>query len=331
MYLILNSTSILWTQDPSFDAIGNAIKLPIFIGIFVLSIAILFRGEVRSRQVLELFTVFAALIAAFISIYASIQDFSVSDMGASFRLQGTGRAVNSNIFAQMMCFAILITSFSIVRIDRGIVAGSRVARYSILTFCVAILSAVLLLTGGRGAMLALFFAVIITNFFSRKIFTALAISFLILIGASIIFHFTNIIDNLSARGDTYRFQIWEESWGLFLNNPVVGLGASHQFDFVIDKARGLSETSVHNIFLATLTTSGALGLMSLIFLYGTGLMSSYKLGLKSNDWAPFALLCYGIIVLQVSGHTIFSNLSHDWLFIWLPIAYIFSYSYRQKE
>ncbi len=80
LYLLLNSASILWTQDASIDAIGNAIKLPIFISTFCLSMAILFRGKSYSRRVLEISFVFAAPIAGFVSIYASIDNFSLSDL-----------------------------------------------------------------------------------------------------------------------------------------------------------------------------------------------------------------------------------------------------------
>lgn len=97
-------------------------------------------------------------------------------------------------------------------------------------------------------------------------------------------------------GASGRILLWRETWQLFLDNPVIGVGfRAHEYIIKVG-------TSAHNGYLAMLAEIGLFGFASVVYLIVTGLGSLWRETKDPNlTWAYSILVgvCFGYLFLAM--------------------------------
>lgn len=129
-----------------------------------------------------------------------------------------------------------------------------------------------------------------------------------------------------------RIAFWKVHWSMFQDHPVLGVGILNRNRVKLDYYdRGgytniSRKYSAHNIYLQTLSDSGILGLVGLLFLIGPGIL----IGLKARKHGDSRLIYYMIAVL-LSG--LMQNTFRDSEFVftyWVGFALILTGSSSWK-
>lgn len=154
---------------------------------------------------------------------------------------------------------------------------------------VVMMFAALLLTMTRGAWIAVFAGLAVVAVLLRS--RALALATALALGALILFSQaykndqgrTLAVDTFATseadRNVSTRLVLWEMSWRMFLDAPVLGVGMG---DYSIEAERRLSERQVrttvdsHNIYLQILATRGLVGFIPFIAYFAVLIVSLWK-------------------------------------------------------
>jgi O-antigen ligase len=333
LFLGYNSLSMLWSPVLDAEHIFSAIKIPVFIAVFCLTAACAIRRQPALAYLSERVYILAALLVGAFVLFSQFdyRAFLGGEVGYDLRLHGLGRAENSNIFGMFIAVALLLCLFP----TRPAAATGPVGKaLHILGWmnnvktemALAVFFAVcLLLTGWRGGMIAALAAIALTSLLQGRKKQIVLCLLVFAAGGLVLLTVPDIWHNLVMRGDTYRFEIWAQALDLIRQAPVFGHGIGAEYKFTIQTQPQAPQSSTHNIFLGTLLYGGAAGLLILLVFAAYTAYRALRLGRNTGVWLPFALLCFGAVTLQVSGHTLFLNLNKEWWLSWVPLTYLLSF------
>ncbi|MFL1454328.1 O-antigen ligase family protein [Marinobacter sp. GN3S48] len=142
--------------------------------------------------------------------------------------------------------------------------------------------------------------------------------------------FDDLLLRMSARGFSYRPQIWLA----VLQNPpdIIWIGAGMASEFTNSDAGkllyeqiGIKIKHPHNLFLGVYHYAGLIGFFIFSVLLAWVLWRLLRLSQGSaRRLRPFALGLYLLIMLlnMTDGHRIVAPPSPDWLFFWLPFIFL---------
>ena len=163
---------------------------------------------------------------------------------------------------------------------------ARRIRYPVAMFLGAMALIALLASGNRGSWVALFVSsgIFLVVMFPKhpRLITAVAIA-IGLIGGLVFTQFSGPAQRLALLLDgysSYRIEIWQNAWSLFVQKPIFGYGLDVREE-LLNRNFIYHE---HNIFVSVLTTMGLVGLIA----YSVILVSIARLGLQFKN--HFALL-----------------------------------------
>jgi len=185
----------------------------------------------------------------------------------------------------------------------------KIIRFSIL----AVLFFIVYLTGSRAPTLAALFGVAIIFYLrsrASKGMSQLGIFLLLLVGSVGAIQFLSDIvpfveDFLGVNnkhrgiesGGSGRLGIWRETWQLFVDNPIFGIGyRGHE-------ARLTLGSSSHNGYLAVLAEIGIVGFCAIIFIIVSGILKLRVSLKKEKDkiytYSIFYGICYSYLFLAI--------------------------------
>lgn len=182
--------------------------------------------------------------------------------------------------------------------------------------CLAILGTVLIATGSRTPLIALAATTIwlcLAHLSRRSLMLMLAVTGLGLV--LLTFHPTA----LTARGFSYRPDIWAEALELATQRPWFGHGYDHQLLLELEGS-GLAFNDPHNIELAVLLAGGLIGLGLWLALYGIAAVYSWRNRHSSAVLVASALLVFGLAAGLTEGRDFLSRPKEHWFLIWIPFA-----------
>jgi O-antigen ligase len=321
-YFLYNFLSFFWGDDRTLEDFGNVLKVPIFVSVFVLSLAIVLKKKSGFSEVLQTAYIVVALCVALYLIFSRVMpDFSWSNMARNYRLQGIGRSQNSNTLSNLYAIGILILLFGRSWLDRI----SKYKSYALKAGLVLFFAAIIFLAVGRGAAVGLACTLLVTAVVSKSPRNLLFVGGILSFGALFMAWRSDFLMRIFKRGDTYRFEIWEQAMDIIAQAPIIGHGVTYDMLFRISASTDYIQTSTHNIFLGIVVLGGVVGLIIFLAMGLLALFKAYKIGRAYGDWLAFSLFVFGIGYMQFSGHTFYGNLSKEWLVSWVPLAYILSY------
>jgi hypothetical protein len=127
---------------------------------------------------------------------------------------------------------------------------------------------------------------------------------------------SDIGSHILARGDSYRFEIWQGYIKETIKCGVIfGCGMDDNIQYIAKD--GIPMAHAHNIFIANFAKTGLLGSIPLCFLIGASLFY----GLKRNLMAGWFLLA-GVTALLFDGSSLIKSPNEKWILVHLPIAYL---------
>ncbi|HKJ22060.1 MAG TPA: O-antigen ligase family protein, partial [Gammaproteobacteria bacterium] len=97
-------------------------------------------------------------------------------------------------------------------------------------------------------------------------------------------------------GFTGRLQVWKETWNLFLDHPLVGVG------FRAHEVLVTSQSSAHNGYISTLAEIGVVGFAAVIYVIGAGIMRLKRLACEGGHEVAAAVLlaiCLGYCFVAI--------------------------------
>ena len=138
-------------------------------------------------------------------------------------------------------------------------------------------------------------------------------------------NFTSLI----TRADSYRISIWQQSWEIFLQQPLFGygFGGARPEIFI---AESLPASHSHNLFLATMLDGGAVALVLIVALLAISIFWSIRYFRETGDVTLLALMMFAVLGNLTDGKTPIASPNHQWLYFWLPIGLVGAYELRHR-
>ena len=143
-----------------------------------------------------------------------------------------------------------------------------------------------------------------------SVFTILGSGLLVWLALSL----SGIADSLTARGDSYRIEIWS---AYFLNTVkcgvIAGCGWGSELGFITNDGSAISHP--HSMYMQHFYWGGLIGLFLLIVCITTPLTK----GIRSSNYASWPLLS-GSVALVFDGKSLLSLPNERWLLVLVPLA-----------
>lgn len=202
-------------------------------------------------------------------------------------------------------------------------ANNSVQRFALLCSAVVI-GFMLILTQSRMSVAVYIFSAIASALFYLKPSRTMLFKWiggLILIAFAVDFTFFNAISTylhtVMARGDSFRFELWEITLANIMIHPWVGSGLHAKIDHFFTH-------SPHNIYLAAAFTLGLPGFALLIYATWKTCREAWII-LKNthSEWIFFCmmLLANGLISGLIDHSRLVKGPSSLWLIFWFPIGF----------
>ncbi|NWB90899.1 bifunctional O-antigen ligase/aminoglycoside phosphotransferase family protein [Pseudomonas agarici] len=174
-------------------------------------------------------------------------------------------------------------------------------------------------TGSRTPLVALTLAIVwlsITHWNRR---TLILVCSLLLTAAVVLLAIPEL---LGARGNSYRFELWNLSLQHIGEHPWIGHGYDSKLYLDIGVDFLLREP--HSFALGVLYYVGLVGLLPWLFMLAWGLFSSFRQRHQPLFVLASTMLVYGIGAGLTEGGGILSRPREHWFLLWIPLALIAS-------
>ncbi|MDI3398456.1 O-antigen ligase family protein [Pseudomonas sp. V88_4] len=130
------------------------------------------------------------------------------------------------------------------------------------------------------------------------------------------------------RGDSYRFEIWQQALEKIAEHPWIGHG--YNATLAIDPGVGYSFQEPHSFALGVLYYVGILGMLPWLFFQAWGLLSSWRQRVQPLLIIASTWLVFGIGAGLTEGGGIISRPKEHWFLLWIPLALIAALSINQR-
>lgn len=87
----------------------------------------------------------------------------------------------------------------------------------------------------------------------------------------------------------------------------------------------------HSVYMSTLYSSGAVGLLLLLGLLACAVYSAFRIWEDPRAKSALGLLLYGALTLVFDGFWMLDHININWLLIWLPCAFLVSLESKAQK
>jgi O-antigen ligase len=229
------------------------------------------------------------------------------------RLQAGGRA-ELQTFGAAMFGAVAVGS----AITLPPLAASR-WQQAALWIAIALTVWLVALTGSRGPLIALIVVTLAAAIFGDTSRAMRLLTAASLLSAGCAFAVLEYLrpGYFTARGSSYRLEIWREAWGLIRQSPLVGTGLGTKTAFVMHD--GTMNAHPHNIFLANQLNGGMIATALLLALLYTVFRTAWT-ARRQDGMLTGALLLFALCCGMVDFHIIPTAINPEYIYIWLPVG-----------
>lgn len=305
LFLVFSGYAMLTLLWSPTDAGGELVKRPLHTLMLFLGMGLLLRHRPEALKPIM-------LGAALIVLAGTLRDLYLYAPTATAytRLVGTGALDNpllsSHLFGFFSVYWLWLTVES-KRLHHG-----ALCLLAFMAMFVAVLA-----TGSRTPLVALtlgasWLAVLCWNRRSIPLLAAapLAVIAIMLLAPHLI----------TARGDSYRLEIWQQVWALFMQHPLIGNG--YDAPLSIDPGTGFALSEPHSFALGVLYNVGLIGFLPWIGMLGYALYSGWRHRALPVYRMATALLMFGIGAGLTEGGGILSRPKEHWFLLWIPLALV---------
>lgn len=261
--------------------------------------------------------------AALVALVASARDIHAFALSYADGLRLVGSGAMDNPLLSSHLFGFFCTYWLCMCIS---CRNNRILPFK-LGALVIMLTAVIA-TGSRTPMVALTMAV---GWLCLLRASKRAIPFLLAIPAVGIILLLVAPEMMVGRGDSYRFEIWEFTWTLFLQRPLFGHG--YDAPMGVDLGIGYLLSEPHNFALGVLYNLGITGFIPWLGMIVYALYSGWRHRRETPFMLASTLLVFGIGAGLTEGGGILSRPKEHWFLLWIPLALIaaLNIAYRTRR
>lgn len=306
LFLGWSMVSLLWSEPgEARDWIGRILGILLFLYGWT---QVITGREQRIRYLL----IGCAAVITVMSLAAIITYYPQVFVGG--RIQGFGRLTNTNTAADAAAAAtIWLCTLRCNQSWWGLVRG----------LMVAILLGFVLMTFSRGPWGALFVTLVVIVTCRSGRWAPWILSGVLLLGSLAVLLY---LPELTARGWSYRPAIFAQSFHMFLQHPLLGIGQGTPVHITVS---GLLFYHTHNMFSQLAVQLGLPGLLLWVGIWLTLGWKSWCHRHESLGLLVFATWVYASIAGQVGMPTLIDSPRVEWLFAWLPL--VIGYSLKRRE
>ncbi len=299
--------TLLWADNAVFKDYVHYLHRFVYLFVFLsLTIELVLRYP-KFIDYLFVSLCWVAAITAIISILRFYSSFSFH----THRLLFLGAKVHNPIKgASVYCMIALVSYFHFLKSKR-----SSAWIYAVLSVIVLFSAALTQSRGPLGALLVTFLIGAVSTRDKKLLATVLCV---IIIGGLMFFYIEGFKEMITARGYSYRLEIWQQTIARIKEALLFGEGISTDTKFIMANGRKVNHS--HSVYLATMLYGGLIGLFLLLTLQAIALWKSFLYFLKENDFTYVALLLFASICMIASRHKVISHPDVLWIYFWLPIA-----------
>lgn len=188
-----------------------------------------------------------------------------------------------------------------------------------------IMFATVIATGSRTPLVALTLAALWLSFicWNRRSVVLLATLFAGGLAVAVLF-----LRMIIARGDSFRFEIWQLALHRIAEHPWIGHG--YNASLTLDPGIGYTLQEPHNFALGVLFYVGIVGLVPWLFFQAWALLSSWRHRVQPLFIIASTWLIFGIGAGLTEGGGIISRPKEHWFLLWIPLALIAALSINQR-
>ncbi|MFP0194707.1 MULTISPECIES: bifunctional O-antigen ligase/aminoglycoside phosphotransferase family protein [Pseudomonas] len=303
--------SLCW--GPQDEPIGGMFKPPLhtlmlFAGCFLL---VRYRSDILSPLL------FAAALVALVATISFLIPFVLhSEPGA--RLIGGGAFDNPLLSSHLFGF------FCAYWLSLSMTCKNR-RLYWLSIPAMLIMFMAVIGTGSRTPLVALTMAALWLSLICWNRRSLVLLGTLAVGGATVSVLFSKMIIE---RGDSYRFEIWQQALEKIAEHPWIGHG--YNAALAIDPGVGYNFQEPHSFALGVLYYVGILGMLPWLFFQAWGLLSSWRLRVQPLLIIASTWLVFGIGAGLTEGGGIISRPKEHWFLLWIPLALIAALSINQR-
>ena len=147
------------------------------------------------------------------------------------------------------------------------------------------------------------------------------------------------ITDMQGQSNAERILLWRSSWNMFLDHPLVGVGAGNFVEvyrpyYIFPEAKEPELGHAHNNFMQMLAETGVIGLSAFMYMFGYILVTMYRRYLLDHQdtWALVAFLVTISLLIQGLTEYNFGNsaVSRMYWFI-LGLSYVGGYMHEDHS
>ncbi|MGH1378168.1 MAG: O-antigen ligase family protein [Alphaproteobacteria bacterium] len=324
VFCLYAAASLLWSENMDGSKIWKGIKPAIFI---TLSLAI-YSYHINKLPklhtiIIEVF-VLSALATAIILLIINvtpITDLAIRE-NYIWRLEGFGRAQNSNLAGILYACALLCLLFVKPCIFK--ILNNKAFK----VLCIFVIGLALALTLSRGAFLGFIGAFTVAcgvkiysqSYIDKKalITTLTAITTVIIL---LVFAFPDILKYMIERGSTGRIEIWSIVLEQFKESPWFGRGVGTKFTYDIPHpSMTISVGHAHSLYFSSLLHLGVLGSIIFFTLLTMTWFRAIKYTVRTQDYTILLLISFGYVFGLADFGGYYKSLNNSWIVFWIPMA-----------
>lgn len=330
-FLLFSAVSALWSDH--WLTVGDQARKAACIAYFLaICCAVGSDGPERWRWLLRGVQGFAAVAAA---VLAADYLWHCLECG---RFIGYGRFANANYTASVTGAVALLGLTSVLSAPGGSAL--------MMLACQIPIGFLLVLTGGRAALLAYVSGVMLSVILitlrikaaptsevstskaptskarARRAILA-AVGCVALIGAATAWRGQAWLTSEIERGDTYRLQIWAANLSRVARRPWFGYGSTTPDPFAVNGT--VVGFHAHNLFLAQAFYGGVFGLLLWLSVFMLAARVAYRAWRENGDVLPLVCLWFLFAVGMVDIGPVVVEIQAIWLYVWTILGIILSY------
>jgi O-antigen ligase len=184
----------------------------------------------------------------------------------------------------------------------------------------------LLMSRSKGPVLALLVCLALSGIWTASRWAWLAGSvaiFATLLGTLL------LPEQLLRGGFSYRPQLLEQAWMLWLNNPWLGRGNGADYQLLIAEL-GNSYDHAHNLYMHLAVQLGAVGLLFWLALQAGVVWLAWSARRTAQGQVLCALCCFSMVALLTDGIGPWIKPREEWFTVWLPVFLGFALAVDRK-
>ncbi|WP_085676734.1 MULTISPECIES: O-antigen ligase [unclassified Pseudomonas] len=310
LLMVWGLISLAWT---SAEDAGREAKRLLYIFVFLLAFPMLAQaGAARVRHLLQAGSAMLAF-AAFVSI---VHFYGLQGEPLNARLTGIGGISHPILGAYVVAAAALLLLYQMPR--------QRLARAGWL-LALACMGAFVVLSQSRGAVLSLLFTLLLAPLWCRDRHSrVIAVMAIVSIGLAIF----AMYDLLTARGVSYRPQIFEVVLSMIDAHPWGGLGLGSSYRVSV---AGLQFDHSHNMFTHVALELGLPGMLlwAVVWLFALG--EIVRARHTSMGKILLGLWVFSTMAMQFDAASLTATPRAEWFVSWLPVALVMLLPWMRAE